>query len=146
MVVIVAIFKYFESREKGESKFPYVSKKILTEAEVCFYNSLKDIVKDKYYIFSQVQLSSILQIQRGETMWKKYFNKIIQKSVDFVLIDKQTFQTKLVIELDDSTHYQWKRQQRDSFVDQALKTAGVAILHVKEHNLGEAKLEIYKYL
>ena len=60
----------------------------------------------------------------------------------FVLVDKQTFETKLVIELDDYTHLRKDRQDRDSFIDQALKNAGVAIIHVKEHNLVELNSKI----
>lgn len=53
--------------------------------------------------------------------WKKrnyynYFNKINQKSVDFVLADKQTLETIKIIELDDRTH-NWKyRKKRENLL------------------------------
>lgn len=63
--------------------------------------------------------------------WKEFGWKIGSKHVDFVLVDERTTEICLVVELDDKTHEQPERKERDQFVDQALTAAEVPILHVK---------------
>ena len=61
--------------------------------------------------------------------WQTAFNKIKAKHIDFVLCENQTFKPKLVIELGDKSHITEKRIQRDQFVDEALKSAHLQIIH-----------------
>lgn len=136
--VAIAVFKFLvESKAEPLEEGTYEKRKILTDAEQSFYQKLKELVADRYYIFPQIHLANLLTVKAQGKNWKKLFNKVIQKSVDFVLVDKVTFETKLVIELDDHTHLRKNRVDRDSFVDSSLKSAGIAIIHVKEHNLEE---------
>jgi len=60
-----------------------------------------------------------------------YWNKINKKTIDFVLVDKQTFQTVKLIELNDRTHKYKKRAERDEFLKQACETAGIELEFVK---------------
>lgn len=135
--VAIAVFNFLVS-SKSEEEGTYEKRKILTDAEQSFYQKLKELVADRYYIFPQVHLESLVRPKTVDRkLWRKLWNKVIQKSVDFVLVDKINFETKLVIELDDFTHLRRNRIDRDSFVDSSLKSAGIAIVHVKEHNIDE---------
>jgi very-short-patch-repair endonuclease len=65
--------------------------------------------------------------------------------VDFVVIDPVTTAILLVIELDDKTHRLPDRQSRDTFVDEALKSAGVAILRIpaaREYDLDALREQV----
>ncbi len=144
--VAIAVFKFLmESKTDQPEEGTYEKRKILTDAEQSFYLKLKELVADRYYIFPQIHLANLLTVKARGKNWKRLFNKVIQKSVDFVLVDKITFETKLVIELDDSTHLRKVRIERDSFVNSSLKSAGIAILHVKDHNLKEIEALIKDY-
>jgi very-short-patch-repair endonuclease len=57
----------------------------------------------------------------------------------FVLVDGTTTAILLVIELDDRTHQQARRRERDAFVDRALAAAGIPILHVKAASAYDAR-------
>lgn len=138
--VAIAVFNFLVN-SKPKEEGTYEKRKILTDAEQSFYQKLKELVADRYYIFPQVHLESLVRPKTVDRkLWRKLWNKVIQKSVDFVLIDKLTFETKLVIELDDYTHLRRNRIDRDSFVDSSLKSAGIAILHIKDHNLDSSLL------
>ncbi len=134
MGLIALIVNTLKNKTSIDEKYSYTKRNILTKTEQEFYIKLKELVADKYYIFPQIHLASILSVEAHNRNWKRLFNKIIQKSVDFVLVDIYTFETKLVIELDDKTHLQTNRIERDGFVDKSLKSAQVAILHVTEIN------------
>ena len=51
------------------------------------------------------------------------------KCVDFVIVSHDTMKPLLAVELDDRTHSQTERRQRDHFVDQVLTTVDIPILH-----------------
>ncbi len=67
------------------------------------------------------------------------FNKIKSKHIDFALCDKQTLAPLLLIELDDSSHNNPNRRNRDDFVNQSLVQAGYKIIHIR--NLDKGKIE-----
>ena len=56
-------------------------------------------------------------------------NRIQSKHLDFVLCDPKDLSVQLVIELDDASHQEARRQDRDGFLDKALAAADVRILH-----------------
>lgn len=99
------------------AKFPYKRKSsVMTKAEQRMFKKLEKQYGDKYYIFPQINLDKLITVTDKQNYYR-YFNKINQKSVDFVLADKQTLETVKVIELDDYTHKWEHRKKRDEFVD-----------------------------
>jgi very-short-patch-repair endonuclease len=66
----------------------------------------------------------------NKSTWQNAFNKIQSKHVDIVACDPASLSVQFVIELDDSTHSQSKRQNRDQFVDNTLRAAGIPVVHV----------------
>ena len=110
---------------------------ITTLNEMKFYNVLLEIAKElDYILFSQVSLYNIVQIKEGldYSTHTKYFNKIAAKSIDFVLVDKKC-RIKLCIELDDSTHQNKKRIERDKFINQLFKELEIDLLRYPVYNI-----------
>lgn len=115
----------------GARKGFYRKGQIMTEAELKFYKVLCSMLWREYDIFPQMRLASVVNIPESTAFFWKHFKPIGAKSVDFVLCDKTSGETILVIELDDKTHLEAKRQKRDKFVDSVCNAAGVPILHYK---------------
>lgn len=94
------------------------------------YDVLISIIGKEYFIFAQVHLSTLVH-----DINDRYgaFRHIDEKSVDFVLCDKAYISVKLAIELDDKTHKNPKRQERDKEVERILKEAGVPLLRLENH-------------
>lgn len=102
---------------------------LLTQKELKFYKLLKSITnKYNLNLFSQVALYEIIKSKNI-----KDFNKIKSKTIDFVIADSNC-QIKLCIELDDSTHIQEKRQERDKFINELFKQLDIKLLRVPEQN------------
>lgn len=80
-------------------------------------------------ILIKVRLGDLLYIPPGSGY--EWLNKANQKHVDFVLCNSADLRAQLVIELDDKTHDQPGRIERDRFVDEALACAQIPILHVR---------------
>ncbi len=130
-VAIVAGVLLLGLLAKGSARSPYRKEDyLLTAAERAFFSVLGQAVDDDLYIFAKVRLSDLLCVSQGVKDRQAHFNRIQSKHVDFVLCDKATTGTRLLIELDDSSHKSAKRQSRDAFLDEALRGAGLPILHV----------------
>jgi len=126
----------FGASNEQEEELPYLKKTyLLTLNERKLFSILNEMFAEQYYVFPQIHIASILRMKSGEKHWQVYFNKIIKKSVDFVIFDKQNISPLLVIECDDITHEREDRIARDNFVNKALKAAGIPIMHVKTREL-----------
>lgn len=113
---------------------------LLTQKELKFYKLLKSITnKNNLNLFTQVALYEIIKSKNI-----KDFNKIKSKTIDFVITDSNC-QIKLCIELDDSTHIQEKRQERDKFINELFKQLDIKLLRIPEqsfYNLQELEEKI----
>ena len=70
----------------------------------------------------------------------KLMKQIPDKSVDFVLFNKEYFTPYMVIELDDSSHMLPTRETRDDLVGSILDRVGIKLVHVpvaKSYDLHE---------
>lgn len=111
---------------------PYVRERpLLTHAEGQFFSVLRAAAPEGWPVFAQVRLASLIRPRDGAPSWRAHYGRVAQKCVDFVLCDPADFSPRLVVELDDSSHDRPSRQDRDEFVDAALRAAGLPILHVR---------------
>ena len=120
LACILIIFKNkIETQTKKTSKTNLVDHKKLdylaTENERKLYFSLQKALTDKYIIHSQVALFALVK-----PLDYRHNSKSWAKRMDFVITDTAT-KVLAVIELDDSTHNQKKRIERDNYVNYALK-------------------------
>ena len=121
-----------------ENKLHYKKKTYLTtKNELKLYKILLDIcTKYNLILFTQVVLYEIIEINDKpySKNYTKYFNKIRSKSIDFVIADKETTRIRLCIELDDFSHKQKKRIDRDEFINTLFKDLDINLLRLPVTN------------
>ena len=81
-------------------------------------------------VFAKVRVLDLIEPRTGVNNYKTLFYKIQAKHVDFVICD-QSIKVKCIIELDDNSHKNKDREERDKFLDEALTGAGYKVLHTK---------------
>jgi very-short-patch-repair endonuclease len=137
ILILGIIFIYIEIKTaKVSSKIGYRYKRkdfFMSRAEHECYNVLLDAVGDKYYVFPQVHLPTLIDNKIKGQNWKGAFSHISQKSVDFALCDKSYISPKLAIELDDKTHERIDRVIRDEEVERIFKEIGLPLLRIKNN-------------
>lgn len=102
---------------------------ILTNAEKEYFFIIKELIGNRYLIFPQLSIDRIIWINSTKEQFWHYKKQVDRKTVDFVLVDPQTTEPKLIIELDDRSHDKPDRIRRDKFVDSVFAGAGIPILH-----------------
>jgi hypothetical protein len=111
-------------------RLPYFSREfLLTQGEAAFYQVLRKVVPDGLALCFKVRLCDLIDCA-PDARRKGFWSKIAQKHIDFVLVDASDTSIRLAIELDDRSHEQKDRRDRDAFVDGALGAAGIPILRV----------------
>ena len=118
--------------EKAEEsdKLPYRRKYLLTKNELYFYKHLKSFADEyNYAILAKVRLADLIEVSAhaNSKEFLKYFGKIKSKHIDFMLCNRENLYPLLIIELNDSSHNQTDRKERDDFVKTVLEKAGYKI-------------------
>lgn len=150
IVIMFSVFKgkfddaENKSGEDKRSKYQYKRKNFfMTRAEHECYDALIAAVGNDYFVFAQVHLPTLVDNKIKGQNWRGAFKHISEKSVDFVLCDKNYISPKLVIELDDRSHERPERQERDKEVERILQNAGLPLLrlenrgHFNQHELAQ---------
>ena len=110
---------------------PYQKKwYLLSPAERDFYDALRQAVEPGYLIFVKVRLLDLLWLPQNLSNRQTHMNRVQAKHVDFVLCHPQTVAPALVIELDDASHQLPSTQERDIFLNEVLRVAGIPLLRV----------------
>ena len=113
--------------KQSSNAFPYSKKEsVMTHSEQKYFRKLEQQYGQSHFIFCQVALGRIINTTDQQNFYT-YWNKINKKSIDFVLVDKQTLNTVKLIELNDYTHISAKRKQRDEYLRNVCEAAGLTI-------------------
>lgn len=141
IVAVILAIKYFQNQRDDDGGgnrrrrgYDYKKKDFfMTRAEHECYDALIEAVGKNYYIFPQAHLTAIVDYKIKGQNWRGAFRHIDEKSVDFVLCDKNYIAPRLVIELDDRTHERPDRKLRDGEVGRILNGAGLPLLRLENH-------------
>lgn len=96
---------------------------LLTHHEKYFYDILEENFGINYKVQCQVNLASII----NKTEQSKYQNELF-RNVDFGIFDKETLKPLLLIEINDSSHKNKNRYERDLKVREILKQSNLNLI------------------
>lgn len=117
-----------------------VKNRIMTERELIFYDKLNNVVHSKYAVVPQVHLSAFLDHKIKGQNWKGAFSVINGKSVDYLLVDKNTQRPTIAIELDDYSHQSNARIERDRRVEDIMSRSGMRLVRFSDVNVSEDQI------
>lgn len=98
----------------------YSSKELMTEAEKCFYGALTEIVGPDFIVQPQINLATIIKKES-----KKRYQNELYRNIDFGIIKKDNYELLLLIELNDKSHHEHKRIERDKKVKEICDLANI---------------------
>ena len=121
----------FRRRPRTPRHLPYKPRQsLLSRGEAAFYFALRAAVRGRYLIAFKVRLADLITC--GDQAWEAGFGHMIARQhLDFVLCDWSSTDIVMAIELDDRSHRQQRRKSRDTFLNEALSSAGVSLVRVR---------------
>lgn len=118
-----------EWKEEVACKYRYkIKSRIMTQKEEDSYRRLVRVFEKKFYVIPQVHLGTLFDYKIKGQNWYGAFQHINRKSVDFVLLNKETLKPVCAVELDDYTHEWRHRQERDMEVERIFREAGFPLV------------------
>jgi hypothetical protein len=105
---------------------------LFSPAERSFFGLLDMLAMPDVVVICKVRLIDIFEVIGGldHGVRKAAENKISQKHVDFLMIQKSDGKPILGIELDDSSHLRENRVDRDRFVNEVFESVRLPLLRV----------------
>lgn len=117
----------------------YQAKYLLTKNEWHEHKNLQKFAAERgLVICPKVRLLDIIEPRSGEKDYRSLLAKVQSKHIDFLICDKN-LHIKAILELDDNSHNQKDRQDRDAFVDQILTSVGYKV--IRTHSITETTLD-----
>ena len=115
--------KELTKEDNNINKNQYKKKYFLTNTEKQFLSILYELKKYNLIIIPQINLATIIQ-KTGEF---RYQNELY-RNIDFGIFDKN-YNILLLIELNDISHQQYKRRERDMKVNEIVKQADIKLIN-----------------
>jgi hypothetical protein len=148
---IVELLSGGDDEAVAEESYPYhLRDDFLTAAEHSFYLVLKQAVEDSVVICPKVSLSDVFYAESSDYgEYRTYTNKIDRKHIDFLLCEPKTLRPLAGLELDDKSHQRSDRQERDAFVGEVFKAAGLPLLRVRvqrQYTVNELRMGLRSHL
>jgi hypothetical protein len=127
-------------KEETKKELPYrLRDDFLSPAEYSFYKVFSSVYGTRLTVQSKVRLADIFFVSRPNEN-HTFFNRIAQKHLDFLICDPVTMKPLFGVELDDVSHKRDDRQERDEFLEEVCKVAGLPLLRMpvkREYNTRE---------
>ena len=99
-----------------------VRKTLISKSEQGFFNAIKSSIPEGYCVFPQINLASFID----RTDEARFHNELF-RNVDF-LVTNAEYNPKFIIEINDQTHLNNERKERDEKVLKICEEAGIPIL------------------
>jgi Protein of unknown function (DUF2726) len=135
LVLFIVLAAFLKRREIGPDSdgFPYNRNKVLfSPAERSFLGALEQAVAGEYRVFGKVRIADVASVKSNpnRASWQRAFNRISAKHFDFVLCKPDDLSIVCAVELDDQSHQQTKRKDRDHFVVGLCNAIGLPLLQI----------------
>jgi hypothetical protein len=139
--LVVALFVLVATRAlarewRRAEEWPYGFKKPLSRVEQVLYYRLVQTLPE-LVVLAQVPLSAFLRVKKGRT-WNEWFNRISQKSIDFLICERD-FSIVTAIELDDGSHDAPERLAAEKTKSRALTAARVPLIRWRTTDLPDVE-------
>jgi hypothetical protein len=131
IVVVLALLGLLARRGASVEHLPYSKASALfSPAERSFFGVLTQAVGKDFCVFGKVRVADVLTVNGGLAPSARTIaqNRINSKHFDFVLCAPTDLSVLCVIELNDASHAQKKRQDRDDFLAAACNAARLPLV------------------
>lgn len=140
LLLITGLWVWFQSRrsepQSGDQQelFAGVSIEphaVLSEADLSLYNLIKLAVDDRYLVFAQLPVWSLVAVRTAEQSVRlRLLRKLAVRRVDFALVHPGTRTVQKVVLMEGRDDPPEQRRRRDQLIGTVLKVAGIGVVRL----------------
>jgi hypothetical protein len=147
LVVLALMARRVRRREPSPAAdLPYAkSDALFSAAERSFLGALDQAVGDQLRVFGKVRVADVVDVRAKVGRRRSAFNRISAKHFDFVLCHPANLSVVCAVELDDRSHQNQRRKQRDEFLAEVCHAAGIPLIQVaakRAYPVGELRARL----
>lgn len=124
--IIYRILVFFglinEKKEIIREETIYQKRNLMTNYEYKFYQNIKEL-EDEYQIVPQLNLAAVTKKINNNRYYSELF-----RNIDFAIFSKDYQELLLLIEINDQTHNNYNRRDRDMKVKKICNDIGVKLI------------------
>lgn len=126
IIIVLILDNLFQQSNNNVVRIKeYEKKHLMTNAELDFYNKIAELEEQLHIkIIPQIGLSTIVKPKKKS----RYINELF-KNIDFAIFDDHYNEILLLIELNDFSHNNKKRKERDKKVKSICESADIKIIN-----------------
>lgn len=99
-----------------------LKRNLMSKTEQDYYKAIRTSLPENYQVFPQVNLASFI-LKNDDS---RYHNELF-RNVDFLITDAE-YRPKFIVEINDQTHLNFDRKERDEKVKRICEEAGIPIV------------------
>lgn len=111
-----------EKKEIIREETIYQKRNLMTNYEYKFYQNIKEL-EDEYQIVPQLNLAAVTKKINNNRYYSELF-----RNIDFAIFSKDYQELLLLIEINDQTHHNYNRRDRDMKVKKICNDIGVKLI------------------
>lgn len=148
LIVVVAVVLANRLKPQGIKGFPYKKNPVLfSPAERSFLGVLEQAVGDKHRVFGKVRVADVVSVKSvsDRRAWQRAFNRISAKHFDFVICSSDDLEIVAAVELDDKSHKNRQRQDRDVFLAGLCEAINLPLVRVparRAYSLADLRIAV----
>jgi hypothetical protein len=130
LALVVLVFKLLRRGPKLELSTYIAKSDLLSAAERSFLGVLVNAIGTDYVVAPKVRVADAIAPRTGMSRsdWQRAFNRISAKHFDYLVCRASDFHIVAAVELDDKSHRQARRRERDEFLKAATQSADLPLL------------------
>ena len=132
ILVLFAVRRMSGGRQQAGG-LPYVRwPSLFNPSERSFLGVLDLALGSEYRVFGKVRLEDLVKVREGLSQSARLAarNRVKSRHVDFVICNAADLKICGVVDLDDSNSGRSRRRERDSFVEDVLRTAQIPLVRI----------------
>jgi hypothetical protein len=132
VLVLVVVWKLL-ARPGKEIAYPYMlGRALFSPAERSFLGVLDQAIGNEFRVFGKVRVADVVSVVNGfdRSAWRRAFNRISSKHFDFILCSRSDLSVVAAIELNDQSHQQHRRKERDVFISNLCNVVDLPLIQM----------------
>lgn len=106
---------------------------LLTDTELYLYNLMRLAVQDRYLVFTQVPLWSIVRVEAEGPARAMLLQRIALKRLDFVLVHPGSRLVEQVVQLEEEQPSDSRQMDRQELIKKVVESAGIRFTSLPPH-------------
>ena len=118
------------AQEKSKPAFMHTTYKVsstfMLRKELLFWKYLNTFLPKEYIVVPKVEIGNLIDVE-GD---KSTYNRIAQKTIDYVIFNEKTMYPALILDIYDKTYNDLRLEEQDPYITEIINKMGLKFVEI----------------